>query len=120
MSSRCGTLVNTYEVGEGIGVYSEVTHKVGALMLTTGATYWPSKKTGKGGESALITQVQNYMTKTNLQTEPLEFITNECARRVKRANELGHAYIIMGDMNQSWEKRIKTILASKNGLEIMI
>jgi len=120
MSSRCGTLVNTYEVGEGIGVYSEVTHKVGALMLTTGATYWPSKKNGKGGESSLITQVQNYMTKTNLQAEPLEYITNECARRVQRANELGHAYIIMGDMNQSWEKRIKTILASKNGLEIMI
>jgi hypothetical protein len=36
------------------------------------------------------------MTKTNVQAEPIEFITNECARRVERANELGHAYIIMG------------------------
>ena len=43
MSSRCGVMVNTYEVGEGLGVYSEVTHKVGALTLTTSATYWPSK-----------------------------------------------------------------------------
>ena len=43
MSSRCGVMVNTFELGEGLEVYSEVTHKVGAILLTTSATYWPSK-----------------------------------------------------------------------------
>ena len=66
MSSRCGILTNTYETGEGIGVYSEVTHKVGALTMTTGATYWPSKKAGKGGEASLDGQIRNYLKRKTM------------------------------------------------------
>jgi hypothetical protein len=102
MSSRCGVMVNTYEIGEGLGVYSEVTHKVGALTLTTSATYWPSKNSPVGGESSLKMQVNKYLSSKKSDNEdPLEFIKDECSKRVKRAEGLGHAYIIMGDLNQS-------------------
>ena len=104
MSSRCGILVNTYELGEGIGVYSEVTHKIGALTLTTSATYWPNKKAGKNGEASLNNQIRKYLdAKKIMSNEPLEYIKMECSERIKRAERLGQAYIIMGDMNQSWE-----------------
>ena len=65
MSSRCGILVNTYELGEGIGVYSEVTHKIGALTLTTSATYWPNKKAGRSGEASLNNQIKKYLDGKN-------------------------------------------------------
>jgi hypothetical protein len=108
MSSRCGILTNTYETGEGIGVYSEVTHKVGALTMTTGATYWPSKKAGKGGEVSLDGQIRKYLKKKNYDSmEPIDFVRTECSERIRRANRLGHAFIIMGDMNLPWEGKSK-------------
>ena len=92
------------ELGEGIGVYSEVTHKIGALMLTTSATYWPNKKAGRSGEASLNNQIKKYLDgKKIMSNEPVEFIKMECSERIKRSERLGHAYIIMGDMNQSWE-----------------
>jgi hypothetical protein len=106
MSSRCGVMVSTFELGEGLGVYSEVTHKVGSIILTTSATYWPSKRTERSGEGSLDMQVRKYIDKCRLNyNEPLDYIRMECASRIDRANRLGHAYLIMGDMNQPWESR---------------
>jgi len=106
MSSRCGAMVSTFELGDGLGVYSEVTHKVGSIILTTSATYWPSKRTGRSGEGSLDMQVRKYMDKFKLNyNEPLDYIRMECASRIEKANRLGHAYLIMGDMNQPWESR---------------
>jgi hypothetical protein len=62
-----------------------------------------------GGESSLKMQVNKYLSSKKLDNEdPLEFIKDECSKRVKRAEGLGHAYIIMGDLNQSWERKEKS------------
>ena len=51
-------------------------------------------------------QVRKYIDKCRLNyNEPLDYIKIECAARIENANRLGHAYLIMGDMNQPWESR---------------
>ena len=106
MSSRCGKLEQSYELGEEIGAYAEVTHTVGNTKLTTGATYWPNKTSRNEGEGSLWRQAKNYMIKTNVEEEePIDYIKETCKNRVIQANKRGHALIIMGDMNEPWEDR---------------
>ena len=121
MSSRCGKLEQSYELGEGIGAYSEVTHTVGNTRLTTGAAYWPNKTSRNEGEGSLWRQAKNYMIKNNIDDEePLDYIKEACKNRIINANKLGQALIIMGDLNEPWDDRdndsgVRT-WASINGL----
>jgi len=59
--------------------------------------------------------------KNNIEEEePLDYIKETCKNRVTKANKLGHAMIIMGDLSKLWEDRenvggVRT-WASVNGL----
>jgi hypothetical protein len=115
MSSRIGPLINSYEEGENLGVYTEVQHLLGCQVTTNATTYWPyvtSKK--ENGTRGLRTNINNFTKSKQILQDPIEFTKYACTKGLRKAERNNNVYILTGDLNQQWNMKKKTNRIHRN------